>query len=91
MMKTTKLFLTLALSAALFGLNAQMKERKVLFIGIDGLRSDALQAAATPHMDSLFQTGISTYDSWHLGVTSSGPSRSSMLTGVWLITHISHI
>ncbi len=87
MMKTTKLFLTLALSATLFGLNAQMKERKVLFIGIDGLRSDALQAAATPHMDSLFQTGISTYDSWHLGVTSSGPSWSSMLTGVWEAKH----
>lgn len=85
-MKITRLFLSLAVTASL-GLNAQIKERKVLFIGIDGLRSDALQTAATPHMDSLFQAGIYTYDSWHLGITSSGPSWSSMLTGVWEAKH----
>ncbi|AEV33295.1 putative AP superfamily protein [Owenweeksia hongkongensis DSM 17368] len=63
------------------------KERKVLFIGIDGVRSDALNAANTPNMDSLMNAGISTFDSWHLGITSSGPSWSSMLTGVWEPKH----
>ncbi len=81
----------IAALAGLFatGMQAQktFKERKVLFIGIDGVRTDALQAANTPHMDSLMQYGISTFDSWHLGITSSGPSWSSMLTGVWEPKH----
>ena len=68
----------------LFG---QQKERKALFIGIDGVRSDALQQANTPNMDALMANGIFTFDSWHLGVTSSGPSWSSMLTGVWEAKH----
>ncbi len=62
-------------------------ERKLLFIGIDGVRSDALQQANTPVMDSLMANGISTFDSWHLGVTSSGPSWSNMCTGVWEAKH----
>lgn len=62
-------------------------ERKVLFIGIDGVRFDALQQANTPIMDSLMNTGLYTYDSWHLGITSSGPSWSTMLTGVWEQKH----
>lgn len=64
------------------------KERKALFIGIDGVRSDALQIANTPNIDSLTDSGIYSYDSWHLGVTSSGPSWSSMLTGVWEAKHL---
>ena len=67
---------------------AQQKERKALFIGIDGVRSDALQQANTPNIDALTANGIYTYDSWHLGVTSSGPSWSSMLTGVWEAKHL---
>ena len=66
---------------------AQQKQKKALFIGIDGVRSDALQAANTPNLDALMQNGIFTFDSWHLGVTSSGPSWSSMLTGVWEAKH----
>lgn len=66
-------------------------EYKLLFIGIDGVRSDALQQQMTngnaPNLQSLFNTGLYTYDSWHLGVTSSGPSWSDMLTGVWESKH----
>ena len=65
--------------------NAQ--ERKLLFIGIDGVRSDALNQANTPNIDEILDNGIYTYDSWHMGVTSSGPSWSSMLTGVWEAKH----
>ncbi len=67
---------------------AQQKQRKALFIGIDGVRSDALLVANTPNIDALNEEGIFTYDSWHLGVTSSGPSWSSMMTGVWEAKHL---
>ena len=62
-------------------------EKKVLFIGIDGVRSDALLEANTPNLDGLMNVGLFTFDSWHLGITSSGPSWSSMLTGVWEDKH----
>lgn len=63
------------------------QDRRVLFIGIDGVRADALQQANTPNLDALFQQGTRTYTSWHVGVTSSGPSWSDMLTGVWENKH----
>lgn len=81
------LYLIVFTMTSVMGL-AQQKERKVLFIGIDGVRSDALQQANTPNIDALTSEGIYTYDSWHLGVTSSGPSWSSMLTGVWEPKHL---
>lgn len=64
---------------------------KLLFIGVDGVRSDALQTLIanneTPNIKHIFETGMSTYDSWNLGTTSSGPSWSNMLTGVWQAKH----
>jgi hypothetical protein len=64
---------------------------KLLFIGIDGVRSDALQQQITngnaPNIKSIFDAGMSTYDSWNMGTTSSGPSWSNMLTGVWQAKH----
>ncbi|WP_051568494.1 alkaline phosphatase family protein [Crocinitomix catalasitica] len=66
-------------------------EYKMLFIGIDGVRSDALKQLMdddlVPNMEALFATGTYTFDSWHLGITSSGPSWSDMLTGVWENKH----
>lgn len=69
------------------------REKKVLFLGIDGCRFDALQAANTPHLDSLIENGC-----YHDGVlilgdryrendTISGPGWSSILTGVWADKH----
>ena len=84
MKKFGLLLITLILCSSVL---AQQKQRKALFIGIDGVRSDALQQANTPNIDALTETAIYTYDSWHLGVTSSGPSWSSMLTGVWEAKH----
>ena len=63
------------------------QKRKVLFIGIDGTRSDALQAANTPNLDSLVAHGSYTYDSWCLGITVSGPTWSTIFTGVWYPKH----
>ena len=61
--------------------------RKVLIIGVDGCRSDALQQANTPTIDSLIVDGLFTYDSWHLGITISGPSWSTIMTGTWWNKH----
>ena len=62
-------------------------QNKVLIIGIDGCRSDALEKAYTPHLDSLMENGIYSLTSWQLGKTKSGPGWSSMLTGVWDVKH----
>ncbi|MCP4743527.1 MAG: alkaline phosphatase family protein, partial [Actinomycetales bacterium] len=69
--------------------------RRVLLIGIDGVRSDAMQAADTPHMDALSSVGAVSYDAFAGGipgtatqqVTSSGPGWSSILTGTWTNRH----
>ncbi|MBL0047528.1 MAG: alkaline phosphatase family protein [Bacteroidetes bacterium] len=63
------------------------QSRKVLIIGIDGCRSDALQQANAPHIDSLANAGLYSYDSWHLGITISGPSWSTIMTGTWWNKH----
>lgn len=80
-----KRFIISALSLVALSLQVATasQTKKVLIIGIDGLRSDALQQASTPNIDQLIATGFFTYDSWHLGYTVSGPSWSAMFTGVW--------
>lgn len=69
---------------------------KVLFIGIDGCRFDAIQAAETPHLDALLADGCHDPDAQILGEryqkndTISGPGWSSILTGVWADKHGVH-
>ena len=77
------IFLTLNF---LFSFSSQ--NRKVLIIGIDGTRSDAFQQANTPHLDALLATSTYTYDSWHTGITWSGPSWTTILTGVQWNKHL---
>lgn len=67
--------------------NANLSQNKVLIIGIDGCRADALEKAHTPNLDSLRNAGIYCPTSWQLGKTKSGPGWSSMLTGVWDFKH----
>lgn len=90
-MKTIKKLLTGALligsTVTLSAQTGTVKKPKVLFIGIDGVRSDALQQANTPNIDTLMAHGLYTFDSWHCGATSSGASWSTMLTGVWEAKH----
>jgi hypothetical protein len=73
-----------AMSLQLF---AGGQTRKVLVIGIDGTRADALQQANTPNIDSLVAHGFSCFDSWHLDITVSGPSWSSIMCGVYHNKH----
>jgi hypothetical protein len=67
--------------------HAQSGTRKVLFIGIDGCRWDALQAADAPNLDNLLNNsvyssnGLTEYQTW------SGTGWSNMLTGVWHTKH----
>ena len=58
--------------------------RKVLVVGADGVRADALAVADTPVLDRLAAAGFRTFDaSTQLtGPTVSGPGWVSILTGV---------
>jgi predicted AlkP superfamily pyrophosphatase or phosphodiesterase len=60
---------------------------KVLIIGIDGCRPDALLAAETPNMDALWEEGAYTFKAQTDEISSSGPAWSAMLTGVWHKKH----
>ncbi len=63
------------------------REPKVLLIGIDGIRVDILQAAATPNLDALAAAGELTLAARIRPKTVSGPGWSSMLIGVWMDKH----
>jgi len=71
------------------------KTKHALVVGIDGLRVDALQQAATPALDALIADGAVTHDAFAGGElgevteqpTFSGPGWSSILTGVWIDKH----
>ena len=60
---------------------------KVLIIGIDGCRADALRQANTPNLDALMANGTFSYHAFTIPVTSSGPGWSAMMTGVWHNKH----
>lgn len=60
---------------------------KVLIIGVDGFRSDALEIANTPNFDDLINNGSYSYDALNNDITVSGPGWSAMLTGVWSAKH----
>lgn len=67
--------------------------KKVLVIGIDGCRPDAIAAANTPNLKKLVERGTYCVDSQILadretpGDTVSGPGWSNILTGVWPDKH----
>lgn len=67
--------------------------KRVLFIGIDGLRSDALEQAQAPALHALIEHGTYSPDALVrpadqiFAATSSGPGWTSILTGVWPSLH----
>lgn len=63
------------------------KENKVLIIGIDGCRPDALLVANTNNIDSLWKNGAYTFNAKADEISSSGICWTSMLTGVWHDKH----
>lgn len=60
---------------------------KVLLIGIDGLRPDALLKASTPTIDALIAGGAYSLEAQAGMHTISGPGWSNILTGVWEAKH----
>ena len=60
---------------------------KVLIIGIDGCRHDAMTAANTPNLDALIANATYSYDAFTEAPTWSGVGWSGMLTGVWRDKH----
>ncbi len=62
--------------------------KKVLLIGLDGVRADVLAAADTPNLDGLKASGGYSDQAQTRPPTVSGPGWSSMLTGVWSDKHL---
>ena len=69
-------------------INAQTT-KKVLLIGIDGCRADALELANTPTIDNLIVNGVYSPDALNDDITISGPGWSAILCGVWSNKHLS--
>ena len=63
------------------------QNKKVLIIGIDGCRPDALMAANTPNIDLLLNNAIYSLHALNDDITISGPGWSAMLAGVWSNKH----
>lgn len=72
---------------------AESRTKKVLLIGMDGTRFDALRAAKAPNLDRLIKHGALAQpirifpDRYREADTVSGPGWSSILTGVWADKH----
>jgi predicted AlkP superfamily pyrophosphatase or phosphodiesterase len=81
------LLLGLLCFMVLEGLAQDGMSNRVLIIGIDGCRPDALLAAQTPNMDALWKEGAYTFKARTDEISSSGPAWSAMLIGVWHQKH----
>ncbi len=86
-LKLMGLLLGLLCVVVLEGLAQDGMSKRVLIIGIDGCRPDALLAAQTPNMDALWKDGAYTFKARTDEISSSGPAWSAMLTGVWHQKH----
>ncbi len=83
----------LALLALLAGCTADQAHEasqsagRVLIIGLDGTRSEAIELASTPALDQLRLNGYTDLDAITGDISLSGPGWSSLLTGVWCTKH----
>ena len=86
-----RIFTALLLAAA-FAIAActgePAREKKVLVIGIDGVRPDVLAQLETPNIDALIADGCYTGAIKTGAQTISGPGWSSMLIGAWPEKHL---
>ena len=65
---------------------AAAPKKKVLVIGVDGVRVDVMRSLHLPHIDALIASGVLS-DAQARMPTVSGPGWSSILTGVWSDKH----
>jgi predicted AlkP superfamily pyrophosphatase or phosphodiesterase len=82
--------LAVAATVALACAGREAPAKKVLLIGLDGVRPDVMAQATTPTLDSLVAQGAYTDRARTGDPTVSGPSWSSMLIGVWPDKHAVH-
>ncbi len=73
------------IASGLAGQDAPTK--KVLLIGIDGVRPDVLAEVRTPNIDALAEAGAFSDQANTTRPTISGPAWSSMLIGAWPDKH----
>src|SRR5262245_26407556 len=79
------LFVFLLIAAAASAQDATNK--KVLTIGIDGCRPDALLVAKAPNLHALIKDGAFSDKAQTGDMTASGSGWGSLLTGVWREKH----
>jgi predicted AlkP superfamily pyrophosphatase or phosphodiesterase len=60
---------------------------RILIIGMDGTRAEALAIANTPNLDAISSLGSRDINAITGDVSLSGPGWASMLTGVWCDKH----
>lgn len=77
----------LVLGLGIMGALAAQAPGKVLVIGIDGCRTDALRMADAPSIQGLLAESVYTFDALTVAPTWSGTGWSSMCTGVWPDKH----
>ncbi|MFQ5572424.1 MAG: alkaline phosphatase family protein, partial [Rhodothermales bacterium] len=68
--------------------NKRPAKKKVLLIGLDGVRVDILASARTPYIDALIAGGTFSDEAQTRMPTVSGPGWSSMVIGVWPDKHL---
>ena len=81
------IILLIAAGALLLACSEPPATKKVLVIGIDGVRPDVLAQISTPQIDALIAAGAYNGAVVSKARTVSGPSWSSILTGVWPEKH----
>ena len=75
------------LAVPMLAVSGQPLRKKVLLIGLDGVRVDVLREASTPNIDALIAAGVYSDTARTRPNTVSGPGWSSMLIGVWMNKH----
>ena len=87
-MKSFAFIFSILLSFSFSPFLSQTPSSRVLLIGIDGVRSDALTSANTPNLDALMSEGVYSPDALNDDITISGPGWSDILCGVRSDKHL---
>ncbi|MBL7941703.1 MAG: alkaline phosphatase family protein, partial [Flavobacteriales bacterium] len=82
---------TLSVILIAAGLHSQPGSHRLLFIGIDGCRPDAVEGATAPNLHQILDDGIASPDALTLYPTWSANGWSTMLTGVNHLKHLAKI
>ncbi len=86
-MRRYQAILTAAAALLAFATSARAAEKRVLIIGVDGMRPDSMEIANTPHIDALIAAGAYSNKAQIGDITVSGPGWATILTGVWRDKH----